>query len=138
VPELAAIYFMGLVVCLALSLLYVFLKERRRSSEEIKMIQSNLHKAGYYWSENAESVKPWNEDAVLEENRRSDRSTVMTGALLSLLSWAGVLFLLIIMVSDRYLAQSRKEKRMLASDLAQRNLNSQDVSNKLKELELMT
>lgn len=138
-PELAAIYFAGIIFCLALSLFYVFLRNQRRQSEEIRMMQSNLHKAGYYWSENTESLKPWSPETsstVIEENKRADRNTVMTGALLSLLSWAGAFFLLIIMLSERFLAQSRKEKRILESDLSRRDLNAQDVSSQLRSLEL--
>ncbi|MES2856968.1 MAG: hypothetical protein V4692_13960 [Bdellovibrionota bacterium] len=138
-PELAAIYFIGMISCLALSLLYVFLRTQRRRSEQIKLLQKNLHKAGFYWSENAETLKPWSHEnvmAIIEENKKSDRNTVLTGVLLSLLSWAGAFFLLVIMLSERFLAQSRKEKKILDSELTRRDLDAQSVVAQLRNLEL--
>lgn len=120
-PELAAFYGVGFVVCLALTMVYVFLRNWRRHSRAASTLQENLQKAGYFWSDHRDSLVPYQKDANEAEAKKSQVAIGYTGLILSLLSWAGVVFLLIIMLSERFFARSRREQRIFASDLTKRN-----------------
>jgi hypothetical protein len=140
VPELAAAYFAGMIACLCLTAVYSFLRVRRRCQPALQLMQRNLRKAGYYWSENSESLVLHDEGtprAQESEIKKSDRNAILIGVLFSLLSWGGTLFLMVVMVSERFLAQSRKERKLLNSDLAKTDLTAADVKSKLGQLEIL-
>lgn len=126
-PELAAVYGVGFVTCLTLTLVYVFLRDRRRHSRAATLLQANLQKAGYFWSDNRDSLVPYEKNANEAEAKKSQMAIGYTGLILSLLSWAGVVFLLIIMLSERFFARSRRERRLFTSDLTKRNDFTSDV-----------
>lgn len=137
-PELAAVYALGFVACLALTILYVFLRERRRHSRGAQMIQANLAKLNLYWSDSADAIVPLTADSAIDETRRSQRTIGYLGLLLSLLSWIGVFFLLIIMVSERYLARSRRERHLFGSKLAREaQFDANVVRSELHDLDVL-
>ena len=117
-PELAAMYAVGVLLSLGLTGLFVFLQARRSNGATARNVRANLRKAGLYWSENQDKILPWNEDAEAIDRKGSRTTILVTGVLLSLLSWAGLLFLGIVMLSYRFLARSRLEKRLFGSELA--------------------
>lgn len=136
-PELAAFYFAGLVACLALTILYVYLRIRRRNSDTAHVLQSNLQRAGLYWSDSQDAVVRWDPESNTLETQKSQKAVGLTGVLLALLSWAGVGFLLIIMLSERFFARSRRERRLFASRIAkEQGLSRPDVMAELDRLEV--
>jgi hypothetical protein len=136
-PELAAVYFVGLVACLALTILYVFLRKRRRQTRAAETVQTNLRKADFYWSDSRDAVVKWNPEANELEATKSQKAIALTGSVLALLSWAGVFFLLIIMLSERFLARSRRERRLFGSQIAKNpSLSREQVLAELDQLEV--
>lgn len=136
-PELAAMYGLGFVCCLALTMLYVFLRDRRRKSHGAQLVQTNLKKIGLFWSDHRDSVVPLSPDVNQAEARKSQLAIGYTGLILSLLSWAGVFFLLIIMLSERFLARSRRERRLFGSELSKNaNLTADQVRRDLDVLDI--
>jgi hypothetical protein len=136
-PEFAAFYFTGLVACLALTILYVVLRRRRRESHTAHVLQANLQAAGYYWSDGRDAVVRWDKEANELETRKTQKAVGLTGTVLALLSWAGVGFLLIIMLSERFFARSRRERRLFTSRIATTpNLTRQEVQEELDRLEV--
>ena len=88
----------------------------------------NLRKVGMYWSVNQERVVTGQAELEHADRARSFKMILLTGALLTLLSWAGLVFQLVIMLSYRYLSRSRLEKALVASPLAlDPTLSSQEV-----------
>ncbi len=134
-PELAAFYVVGFVVSLGLTCVFVFLWSRFRAREELRTLNTNLQKAGLYWSESQDRLVKWNEAEAISETQRARRQLWMTGAALSFLSWAGLLFIFILMLSYRFLARSRFERRLLTSDLARNtDLTPDQISERLEEV----
>lgn len=137
-PELAAAYTLGFVCCLALTLLYVFLRERRRHSASALVLQSNLRKLNLFWSDSADAIIPLQSDSVAQERRRSQTTIGYLGLVLSLLSWGGLFFMLIIMLSERFFARSRRERRLFGSRLAQDStIPASEVRSLLRELDVL-
>lgn len=135
-PEIAAVYLAGLVVCLALTVVFVWLRNRRRRSDPFIILQANLSKAGRSWSENQDALVAWDHDNDELDRKSAERSTWITGGLLSLLSWPGVFVLLTVMISFRFLARSRQEIHIFSSPLASDPyLTEADVRRILEELE---
>jgi hypothetical protein len=138
VPELAAAYTVGFVACLALTMLYVFLRERRRHSHGAKCVQSNLAKLGLYWSDSADAIVPLTPTSADDESMRSKKTIGYTGLILSLLSWLGVFFLLVIMLSERFLARSRRERHLFTSELVcNPSLDANEVRRTIEDLDLL-
>ena len=136
-PELAAAYFVGLFACLSLTILYVFLRSRRRQSTPANTLQMNLKKADLFWSDSRDSVVSWDKAANDAETKKSQKAIGLTGTMLSLLSWVGFLFLMIIMLSERFFARSRRERRLFSSELAKNSsLSSTQVLAELDRLEV--
>jgi hypothetical protein len=117
-PELAAMYLVGFIISVSLTFVYQALRRRRRKSVVNFNLQNNLRKAGLFWSEDQDKVIEWNQAQTEAELDSSERSHLIVGLLLSFLSWVGFFFLFILMISDRYLTRSRKEKALFASELA--------------------
>jgi hypothetical protein len=132
-PELAVAYSVGFLTCLMLTATFAFLSLKRRQSITYQRLVSNLSKAKLYWSENSDQIIPWT--PTIDENDRKTtlKNIILTGSLLSLMSWAGSLFLIIIMVSWRFLARSRLEKRLFASQLASDELLSPETVQNLTD-----
>lgn len=134
-PELAAIFTLGAIANLGLTTLFVYLWKKRQSTGPFATLAENLLKAGLYWSDGREALISVGDGSKERDDRASVRNIILTGSLLTLLSWPGVLFHLVIMVSYRFLARSRLEKRLLASELARsRALSASRVHTLVKEL----
>lgn len=134
-PELAAIYILGVVVGYALTSLNIWIRNRHRRSTSFMTTQTNLRKADLYWSDNEDKIVEWNETREKEDADRGNRGFAIAGALISALSWAGVLFITIIIVSEHFLARSRRERALFASPIGARdNLSRGEVESLVGEL----
>lgn len=137
-PELAAIYTVGFLACLTLTGLYVFMRERRRRSKGARTVQANLAKLGYYWSDSEDAIVSLTPSSAEDEALRSKKTIGYTGLILSLLSWLGAFFLLLVMVSEGFLARSRRERKLFTSSLAhETSLDASDVRRAIVELDLL-
>ena len=135
-PELAAIYLVGLFFCLVLTLVYNLLRVRRRNSPEYVQLRANLQRSGLYWSENEDRVVPYTPEREAEDHEKLKKSTALVGSILSLLSWAGAFFLMIIMISERYIARSRRERAIFNSKIAREDLSADRTTSVLAEIGL--
>ena len=136
-PELAAVYGIGFIFCLALTMVYVYLRSLRRTTDAAVTVQTNLRKVGLYWSDHQDAVVRYSAKANESETKKSQLAIGYTGMILSLLSWGGVVFLLIIMLSERFFARSRRERRLFGSVIAHDpNLPAVDVQRQLDELDV--
>lgn len=116
-PELAAIYFSGIMFGLTTTFLFVLYTRRRRKGQAYLTLQANLKKVGLFWSDAQDRLVPWTTDAAEVEDRQSGRSMTVAGLLLSALSWPGAFFYLLIIYSVLVIARSRTEKRIFSSPL---------------------
>ena len=119
-PELAAIYALGLIFGLLETALFLFLWKRRRRGTEFSNVRANLAKANLYWSESRDRLGPPSPAEEADDMSTSLRTIGLTGALLSFLSWPGAFFFALVMVSYRFFARSRLEKRLFDSPLSRR------------------
>ena len=134
-PELAGMYTVGTLCSLLLSGLFIYLWSRYQRRAEALLLNENLKKQNLFWSEKRDRLVDFDETAAQEDFRSSRRSLLATSLGLSFLSWVGFFFLLTLMISYRFLARSRLEKRLLATDLARDpNLVTDQVRITLEEL----
>jgi len=135
-PELAAIIFSGLLVCVISTLTVFYLENRRFESFETGFLQSNLKLINKRWN----SLKQCLEDDS-ELNCRSQKSSLSSTILIfgfgmSLLSWIGLVFFWMTYLSIRLVSSTRKERSLLNSDLSTGSLNPPEIQNSLAALDL--
>jgi hypothetical protein len=133
-PELAAVYFIGLMVGLVCTATFVFYLKRRQKKSAYIILQYNLRKVGLFWSDNQDRLINWSHEVEMAEQADAGRSITLTGILLSAFSWPGVLFFLIVIFSVLVLARSRSEKRIFSSDLSKSELDAQAVRSVVSSL----
>lgn len=117
-PELAAVYALGLLTSAFSTFLFLVLWRRRKTARPAVTLNSNLKKIGLFWSEHHDRIETWEEGIEERDWQASARSFGLLGAMLSALSWGGFVLLLILIVSIRALARSRLEKNLFSSPLA--------------------
>lgn len=117
-PELAAIYAVGILSSLILTMVALAGTHRRRSSQALVNLNTNLARIGLFWSDHRDDLVAWTASAEHDERRSLSRSLLISGTVLSTLSWVGLVFLSILFFSARFLARSRLERNLLSSELA--------------------
>ena len=117
-PELAAAYAVGVFASLSLTIVFYFLWSRYRDRTAARTLNENLKSVLLYWSDREDRLKSFTEEEERADRKQGAISLIATSAGLSFLSWAGFFFILILMLSYRYLARSRLEKRLFESELA--------------------
>ena len=137
-PELAASYLVGFIFCALLACLFLFLASRRRRSLPFRQLQCNLGKVGLFWSENQDKLISLSSDLLEQDYKSLLSNLTLLGFMLCFLSWAGLFFLFIIMLSYRFLARSRLERALFASELAHSNSLSADNVRALLEAMQLT
>lgn len=124
-PELAAAYGVGLILTLCLMGLHMFLQSRKQRSPEMRQVQSNLKKINLFWSESESQIKDYAPGAETKDAQKSIRSILVSGIGLAFLSWLGLFFQFVLMLSLRYLAVKRLEIRLFESELAEKDLDAE-------------
>jgi hypothetical protein len=117
-PELAAAYAIGFLASLILTAIFYFLWSRYQTRPAARLLRENLKAAGVYWSDREDRIKEWSQEESEADVKKASTSLLATCAGLSFLSWAGFFFILLIMLSYRFLARSRFENRLFESPLA--------------------
>lgn len=134
-PELAAAYAVGILSSLLLTGLFLFLWSRYRSREAAITLAENLKLVNLYWSDREDRLKPWDEVEFRKDREKAFNSLLATSVGLSFLSWAGFFFILLLMISYRFLARSRLENRLFNSPLAnETRLSRSRVSDFINEV----
>jgi hypothetical protein len=123
-PELAAVYVIGLPATAALTGLHAFLYRRKMKSAEMSNIQSNLRTIGKYWSDSESKIKEFSEDSFAQDQRAYGKTVLWLGLFCFGFSWIGFFLQLLVMVSIRYIARPRLERAFFSSELAYKKLTS--------------
>jgi hypothetical protein len=116
-PELAAIYALGILFSAAITGIQLLWWRRHRSSIGMARLNENLAKVGFFWSDHADALqalKPGHEEA---ERVALSRSVLISGFVLGFLSWIGVLFSIVLIVSMRFFVRSKLERSLMTSPL---------------------
>lgn len=134
-PEMAAAYVAGLIPSTLVAGAHLLLFRQKVRTPTWSQIQKNLNKVGMYWSESAAAVRTLADGAPETDITAYMRGLRLLGLACIVLSWAGMFFHLIILLSLRYLAVPRIETAVLESSLAQRDLTSAEVMDALAEVQ---
>ena len=133
--ELAGFYFSGLTVSLLLTLFYQIMLARHYSSSRFQQLNSNLARANLFWSDQESNFKSLTATALREDQAAAKKAALIFGLLMSFMAWLGFVIFTVFLISLRYLARPRFERRVFASALARKeNLSESEVQELIKEL----
>ncbi len=130
IPEFLA-FFVGMLVTFLSWMLYFALSKK---SSHLLILQNNLQKIGYAWSTNNGEAIPFEKFNPEKEKIKTLYSYGILVAIMSVLSWLGLIFSVVLMLSIRLLP-TRYEKRVFASELASNPVLEPDrISGILREI----
>ncbi|MBL7543129.1 MAG: hypothetical protein JNL11_04900 [Bdellovibrionaceae bacterium] len=134
-PELVAIGSIGALITFLLANFNLFIVHKSFSDPKIEILNANLAKMEWYWSMEqgaAVSVEGQDIQSVRDADyQKATRSAFIFGTLMIFLSWLGLLILSIYMISVHKTAKSRIEKKIMSSDLANRNISDAEMIKQL-------
>lgn len=133
-PELAAVYVSGWLPCAAVTGLQIWLHRRKTQTPAYRQLQNNLKKVDLYWRESRSDFEPWAQGKETKDLHSYEKNLLLMGAFFLFLSWGGLILNLIVLASVHSLAISRKEQRVMASDLTRQDLPVTEIQKTLKEL----
>lgn len=121
-PEIAVVGFIGAIVVFICVNIYMYWTHRNFRSGKIFILQSNLFLVNQYWSVEKSNIVPVLPGDSLKELRKIDykqsiRSFFIFGTFLIFLSWFGLVFFVIYLLSIHKFAKSRLEVKLFASEL---------------------
>lgn len=134
-PEMAVAYVAGLIPSTLVTGAHLLLFRKKVNSAPIQQLQRNLAEVSMYWSESGACVRTLAEGNPTDDARIYLRGLKLLGLACFFLSWIGMFFHLIILVSLRYIAVPRIERAILSSRLAQRRLSQGEVMEVLSEIQ---
>ncbi len=142
-PELAASFFVGFLLSLLANSSHFVFVLKSFQHPQILALQKNLKKVGRIWSMSNRGVlmvtdaSPEKiELAMIEDSKRTLRSTVFFSVMLTVVSWFGLIWLALYLLSVHRLAKSRMEHKIFSSRLvSDSNLSGQQVLEMLTEME---
>lgn len=132
IPELAVVYVAGLPANAALSGLHAFLFRMKMRS-----VQANLSRVGFFWSDSKSKIRRIGDDTEAKDIAAYYKTVIRLGVICFVLSWVGFFFQLLVMFSIRFLARPGLERAVLTSDLAARELTSEEVKAALSDIEAL-
>lgn len=133
-PELAIAYVVGWVPSTLVTGLHFWTHRKKVKSAPYLQLQSNLHKVGLSWREAHSEIEEFQEGKEKHDLANYEKNLLLMGAAFFLMSWAGVIFNLIVFFSVHSWAVSRKERSLFASELCTRDLSAIEVKNILQEV----
>ena len=145
-PEMAAVYTIGLIPSALVTGAHFLLHHKKLQSPAFQQVQRNLNLEDCFWSETQGTVvalhganaHAFEGDLMANDVDQYRRSLKVMGVVMFFLSWPGFLFHLLILISIRWLAVPRLERKIFASPLAQRDLSRPEVKALLSEFGVMT
>lgn len=132
-PEMAISYVVGWIPSATVTGIHFYLHRKKVRSVPYRQLQNNLHKVGLIWRESRSDIETFAEGKEERDLVLYEKNLLLMGTFFFFLSWAGFVFNLIILVSMHKLAISRKEQKIFASPLIERDLNASDIETILKE-----
>lgn len=129
-PEMAVGYGIGMIFSSVLGGLVYLRGHRRKNSRSMSLIQKNLEKKNAMWSSIEARIVVKDEARLVSEAEKESRTywiIIISGIVLS---WLGTFFLIIVFLSPL----TRKEKQILQSELAERELSVAEVEKALVSL----
>lgn len=99
----------------------------------MRYIQSNLKKINLFWSESESSVKSLTEDSERKDFEKAVKSILVSGIGFSFLSWLGFLLQLMVMVSLRFLAVRRIERKLFEGDISKKELSETEIKKYIEQ-----
>lgn len=132
-PEMAVSYVVGWIPSAAVTGLHFYLHRKKVRSGPYQQLQKNLRKVNLIWRESRADIETFTEGKEERDLALYEKNLLLMGTFFFFLSWAGFVFNLIILVSMHKLAVSRKEQKIFASPLTQRDLEAKDIETILKE-----
>lgn len=132
-PEMAVSYVVGWIPSAAVTGLHFYLHRKKVRSAPYQQLQKNLRKVNLVWRESRANMEPFAEGKEERDLALYEKNLLLMGTFFFFLSWAGFVFNLIILVSMHKLAVSRKEQKIFASPLTERDLEAKDIETILKE-----
>ncbi len=143
-PEIAGFYLVGVLITATIGLVFGSRQRSRYHSKQYIILQKNLQKIELRWNDlNAavekikipEDINPENSaHQFREEYGNARKSALILLSSASVLSWLGLLFLIVIWGSLRVLAKSRSEISIFASPLTASELARNEVESIYKNL----
>ncbi len=134
-PELGIAYVAGLPATASLTALHAFLFKRKMNSLKMRNVQTNLGLVGKFWSDSEGKIKDLAPNMGIEQDKRAYYRTVLwLGIFCFGLSWIGFFLQLLVMLSIRYLARPRLERKVFESPLAETVCEPSKVRSHLSEL----
>lgn len=132
-PEMAIAYVVGWIPSAAVTGIHFYLHRKKVRSGPYRQMQNNLRKVNLVWRESRADLEPFAEGKEERDLALYEKNLLLMGTFFLFLSWAGFVFNLIILVSMHWLAISRKEQKIFASPLINRDLSATDIETILKE-----
>ena len=136
-PELAAFYFFGFFASLVIGVFFGILQRKKYHSHGYLMLQKNLKLIDLRWNDlnlSVEKIKGDQQQASeYEKARFTSFSIIFIGMLLS---WLGLIFLIVIWASLKLIGNSRLEKKIYSSPLTKHALSQDEARNQVAILEL--
>ena len=118
-PEIAIAGFAGAIVVFICVNIYMYWTHRNFRSGKIFILQNNLFLADKYWSVEKSNIVPVMSGESLKDLRKKDYKMSIRSFLI-FLSWFGLIFFVIYLVSVHKFAKSRLEVKLFASDLVRK------------------
>ncbi len=134
-PELAVSYVVGWIPSLAVTALQYRYHKKRIQSPAFQQLQKNLAQVETYWSETQSGFLPLHPDSFQKDQESFKRSLWIMGAIFFFMSWLGFIFNLIVLLSIRWMAVPRLERKVFASTLCEKQLPHKEVLEQLQELQ---
>lgn len=139
-PEIVVIGTIGAAVVFILVNINLFFVHRSFQSEKFKTLNHNLFLVGQYWSLEQGRLIPLagktTEELIAKDHQKATRSAFLFGTFMIFLSWMGLLFFTIYVLSVHKLAKSRFEMRLFRSDLVKQKFqDAKSVETILSTLE---
>ena len=133
-PELAAFFLLGALVTGLTGGLFTFWQLKHYRSEKYQTLQANLEKIGLRWNDLNSAPEDFSEGRFEKEKSRALLTYVIFSVIGVVLSWLGVILLLMMWVSLKKLVKSRLEERVYGGELVLSELPASDVTRIWSEL----
>ncbi|XGC81880.1 hypothetical protein ACES2L_05210 [Bdellovibrio bacteriovorus] len=133
-PEMAVGYIIGWLPSAGVTVAHIWLHRKKVKSARYRLLQSNLQKVQLQWRESRSDLEPFVEGKEEQDLKAYEKNLLFMGMFFLFLSWVGFFFNLIVLFSVHSLAISRKEQKVFASSLTERNLSPAEVDVVVKEL----
>ena len=127
-PELAAIYSVGVLCSFIATVFFAVTEMNFYRRKDYQVLQSNLNQVGQRWSQLSGRIELISESTTDEEEKQKVQTTfILFGFAAVILSWLGFIFLILIWVSIKKFLNKRLEEALFKSELATQPLNLTEV-----------